>query len=269
MSTQASYPTPYPDVNALVEELLASVRAILGNHFVAMYLYGSLATGDFDTSSDIDFVVVTDAELTDDLFAALQAMHAQIAAGDSHWAIDIEGTYIPLHALRRYDPANARYPHLEWGTGETLVIKQHDSDSLLQRHVLRERGLVLAGPPPQTLIDPVSADDLRGAMLDGLNEWWAPMLDDPSRFQSRGYQSYTVLTMCRILYTLESGTIVSKPTAARWAQETLGERWRPLIERALEGRHTPQLPAEPEDIAATMDLIRYTLERSRQYTHNP
>lgn len=31
-----------------------------------------------------------------------------------------------------------------------------------------------------------------------------------------------ILTMCRVLHTLEHGTIVSKPVAARWAQAKLG-----------------------------------------------
>ena len=41
---------------------------------------------------------------------------------------------------------------------------------------------------------------------------------------SQGYQAYAILSMCRVLYTLEFGTVVSKPAAARWAQGTLDER---------------------------------------------
>ena len=48
-------PTAYPDVNAVLAELSASVQTVLGHHFVGMYLYGSLALGDFNPrSSDID-----------------------------------------------------------------------------------------------------------------------------------------------------------------------------------------------------------------------
>jgi hypothetical protein len=42
------------------------------------------------------------------------------------------------------------------------------------------------------------------------------------------YQAYAILTMCRALYTLQHGTVVSKSVAARWAQEVLGERWAAL-----------------------------------------
>jgi hypothetical protein len=90
------------------------------------------------------------------------------------------------------------------------------------------------------------------------------MLNDPARLNVRGYQSYTVLTMCRILYTLEYGAVVSKPVAARWAKENIDGRWAPLIERAVDGRHHPQSAALPEDVGGTLALIRYTLEQGAQ-----
>ncbi len=55
-------------MNSVLLELLTGVQNILGPHFVGMYLYGSLANGDFDQDSDVDFVVVTDNEISADLF---------------------------------------------------------------------------------------------------------------------------------------------------------------------------------------------------------
>jgi len=53
--------TVYPEVNAVLQELLSGARALLGPRFVGMYLDGSLAIGDFDPGkSDLDFVVVTE-----------------------------------------------------------------------------------------------------------------------------------------------------------------------------------------------------------------
>lgn len=265
MSGIVNHPTPYPEVNALLQELLESVQTILGHHFIGAYLFGSLTSGDFDQASDIDLVVVTDNEISGDMFSALQAMHARIALGDSSWATQLEVSYIPQHALRRYDPTRALHPHLDRGRGESLRMMQHDSDWVVQRYTLRERGITFAGPAPQTLIDPVSPNDLRQAMLAILRGWWAPMLADPAHLSSRGYQSYTVLSMCRVLYTLQYGSVVSKPVAARWAQETLDERWIPLIERAMVGRQHPQLEAPSEDVSGTLDFIRYALECSQRY----
>lgn len=264
MSVPASKPTPYPDVNETLHDLLVSVQAILGDRFVGMYLYGSLALGDFAPHrSDIDFVVVTDGELCDEVFAALRAMHERIAAGDSPWAMELEGSYIPQHDIRRHERGRAQHPHI--GTGGRLHVEQHDSDWIIQRHILREHGVTLAGPAPHTLIDPVSAEEVRRAVVDIVAGWWGPMLDDPTLLRHGGYQPYAVLTMCRALYTLHYSAIVSKPVAANWAQETFGGRWDTLIEGALTWRRSgdghDMAPASPEDLGETVNLIRYTLEQ--------
>ncbi len=265
MSAQITHPTPYPEVNALLQELLESVQTILGNHFIGMYLEGSLASGDFDQDSDIDFVVVTDNEISVDLFLALQTMHERIATLESWCATQLEGSYISRHALRGYDPHHALHPNIERGKGERLKMVQHDDAWVIHRHILRERGVTLAGPTPETLIAPVSPNDLRQAMLAILRGWAVPMLAESTPFQTRGYQSYVVLSLCRILYTLQYGTVVSKPVAARWAQETLGGRWVSLIERAWVGRQNPRLKPEPDDVNGTLDLIRCTLEHSQRF----
>ena len=260
-----THPTSYPEVNTLIQELLESVQTVLESHFIGMYLDGSLASGDFDQDSDIDFVVVTDDEISSDLFSALQAMHERIAKIDSWWAIQLEGSYISRHALSRYDPAHARHPNIERGKGERLKIVHHDEAWDIHRYVLREHGITLAGPAPRDLIDPVSPARLRQAMLTLLPGWASQILREPAQIKYRGYQSYTVLSLCRALYTLQYGTVVSKPVAAHWAQATLSERWVPLIERTWAGRHDPGSEASSEDVNGTLEFIRYTLERSQQF----
>lgn len=257
--TQAPGPTPYADVNALLDPLLARVRATLGEQFVAMFLDGSLAYGDFDEASDIDFIVVTDAEVSGSMFERLRTMHDDIAALLTPWAIQLEGSYISREALRRYNPTHATHLNIERGRGERLKLTEHDASWLVHRAIAYECGISLAGPPPHELIDPVAPNELRAAMRTMLPEWKEWLFDHPERLAPRGYQSYVVLSMCRVLYTLQHGTIASKPAAARWAQGALGPHWAPLIERALEGRHIPDTLALPEDIDQTLILVRHTL----------
>src|SRR5687768_4487518 len=146
--------TPYADINALLRELLAGVQSILGSHLIGIYLEGSLANGDFDASSDVDFVVVSDIVISEErtpaIFAALYALHEQIAAEKSPWAIQLEGSYLSQHALRRYDPTDALHPNLERGPGERLKMVLHDESWVTHRHILREDGITLFGPPIQT-----------------------------------------------------------------------------------------------------------------------
>jgi hypothetical protein len=64
--------------------------------------------------------------------------------------------------------------------------------------------------------------------------------------------------MCRSLCALERGKVVSKPVAAKWAQQTLGGKWPGVIERAL----AVQKGDENFDLSdEALELIRYTMER--------
>jgi predicted nucleotidyltransferase len=251
-------------VDAMIDVLRARVQDFLGNRLVAMYLDGSLTTGDFDQDSDIDFVVVTETPVTPEEFAGLQAMHEALARLDSPWAIQLEGSYLSRRAVRRFDPEDALYPNLERGPGERLKWAYHDETWDLHRYVLRERGIPLVGPAADTLIDPVPPDRLRAVMRSNLTGWAARFLEDPGPLRARGYQSYVVLSLCRILYTLETAQVVSKRVAASWAQVRLEERWSPLIARAIEGRRNPDGASMPEDVRETQAMIRAALERAGQ-----
>ena len=255
MSERARYPTPYPEVNAVVGELLARVRDVLGDQFVGLYLHGSLAHGGFGEGSDIDYCVVTAGELPEAMHAELAAMHARLVSRGLSWAEKLEGTYVSTQWLRRVDPVNTPYLCYDHATGLYLT---RESNVVLALHVLREQGVVAAGPDPRTLIDPISPDDLREAVRGILRDWWAPILEDPTRMRHPAYPRYAVVTMCRILYTSEHGVVVPKSVATRWAQDTLDERWGPLIEWYCRGRSGP----ESDKLNEVLEFIRYTLERS-------
>ena len=136
------------------------------------------------------------------------------------------------------------------------------SDWIIQRHVIRKYGVVLEGPNPKSLIDPVSPDEIRQSVLGVLDEWWFPMLDNPNWLRDRGseYHAFAVLTMCRSLHALKHGTIVSKPKAAHWAQMEFHE-WSPLIEKALSaqnGKYDGFLDEALEFIQFTKSQIHQT-----------
>jgi hypothetical protein len=259
-------PTPYPDVNAVLREFEAGIRAILGEHFRAMYLSGSLAQGEFDAqSSDIDFVVVTDAALDEGLLAGLKEMHARFDTSGSPWAGKIEAVYVPQEALRHYPPPEADYPQVE--KDRPFFLDRLEPGWIYQCYILREHGIALAGPEARTLIDPVDPDEMRRAAAPIAETWLAQARNDPSWLEwlrLRGAQAFVVLTLCRLLYTLDTGAVASKPGAARWASETLGPRWADLIAGALAGQHAGG-EATDSEMAETIALVQYTVERFREW----
>lgn len=251
--------TPFPEVNELVGALLGGVQSVLGPLFIGMYLEGSLANGGFDRDSDVDFVVVTSGEISAEVFDGLQVMHDRLADAESPWAIQFEGSYVPMQAIRRYDPAADHHPNIERGPGECLKWLTLERVWDIHRHIMRERGIVLAGPPPRSLVDPVTPNHLRRAMFQLSRSWLDGLLQDAAPLAVRGHQSYIVLSACRMLYTLDCGAVVSKRAAAAWAQRSLGSQWIDLIASALTGRggQYPATESSSMDVKGTLDFIRY------------
>jgi hypothetical protein len=246
--------TPYEDVNALLFDFLARVRVVLGERLVGFYLYGSLSLGDFDReSSDVDFLIVTTDVLPGRALDELLEMHASIASSGLAFANRLEGSYIPRAALRRYDPQNAFHPTI--GVDWEFHVGQHGSNWVIERYIVREHGVVVWGPSPRTLIDPVSRHELKEAVCEMLRGFWNDQLTGAEWLRPRDYQAFAVLTMCRAFYTLSEGSVVSKPEAAAWACQTLDVKWRPVIERALDWRHQH----EKDDLTETLDFLRFAV----------
>jgi hypothetical protein len=251
-------PTPYPDVNEIVHFLLTRVRDILGDRFVGMYLYGSLSSGDFDPeTSDVDFLVVTSDILVESKVSELEAMHDRIWRTSLKWASKLEGAYVPQALIRCHNPNGAPCPTIN---ESRFYVASLGSDWIIQRYIVRELGVVLAGPDPKTLIDPVTSDDLRGAVVGILHEWWFPMLENPSWLANHGseYHAFAVITMCRALHALEYGSVVSKPKAVQWARQTLGELWLGLIDKAVAAS---QHKNQGDFLDETLDFIRFVKEQ--------
>jgi hypothetical protein len=248
-------PTLYPEINYLLCTLLTEAKAILADQYLGLYLYGSLSSGDFnEESSDIDFVFVTRGELASQTVSQLEALHQRLWVSELKWAAKLEGTYIPQDALRCYQPNGPLCPCVNEGQ---FYLAQHESDWVIQRYILREKGVAVDGPPIKDMIDPVSPADLRQGVSGILEAWWRPNLADPARFATSAYQSHAVLTMCRALYTLDQGDITSKPVSAYWAKTALDPKWAPLIDWALAWTHATLA----DHLAPSLDFIRFTLDQ--------
>jgi hypothetical protein len=219
--------TPFPEVNALVDLLLVEMRAVLGQELVGLYLTGSLATGGFRHDvSDVDLVAATVTELDGREIAGLEAMHEQIARSGGQWGDRIDVAYVPVAALRGGLPG-CRYPDYFWGDG--LRLEEAGADLAITRQVLQAKGIPVWGPAPATLLAPVSRADLVRAIQQACRGEWRGFLEG---IRTRNDQAYWILLLCRALYTVREGDVVSKPAAALWAQQVLPE-WRSLIRRAL------------------------------------
>jgi Domain of unknown function (DUF4111)/Nucleotidyltransferase domain len=255
--------TPYPELDAVLAELVAGARAVLGANFVGAYLQGSFAVGGADEHSDVDFLVVTEGEVDEDEQRELQALQERLFMLPTHWAQHLEGSYVPREQLRRLDPK--RRPWFYFDNGATEPAWDNHDNTAVVRWSLRERGIVLAGPDSKELVDPVSAEDLRADALWALDEWeaWIPTLE---RWSAR-LQPDSVIAYCRMLHTVETGRLGSKPEAAEWALGVVDPEWRPLILQARTERPDPwakvKRPADPERVELTRAFMAYVQRVAR------
>lgn len=264
------YPTPYFELNQVLGELVSRMQAILCSDLVGAYLQGSFVVGDFDRHSDVDYIVVVLNELSSSQVAALQGMHDRVFHQESKWAQHLEGSYFPQDVLRNHAKRGAKLWYLD--NGASALVQSDHCNTLLVRWVVREKGIVLAGPPPSTLIDPISEESLRMEMYETITNWGQEILSNPAPYNNWFYQTFIVLNYCRMLHDLHSGVAGSKRQGANWAKATLDPAWSRLIDAAWDGRPSPEqkirLPANPQDFIQTLKFVEFIIDESRLYMTN-
>jgi hypothetical protein len=221
-----------------------------------MYLYGSLAGGDFDPGrSDIDPLMVTSKELPEKIISDLKVMHQRLYESGSEWTTKMTGAYIPMDAMRKYNPTAPACPLFN---KDEFLVARPDPDWVIHRHILYTCGVVITGPSLQTMIDPVRPEELQEAVRALLRNNWKTLIHNTDIFLGAGHQPFIVLTMCRALYTLSNGIVVSKPRSAEWAIKNLDRKWMELIKLALAWNHGDP----PGDIEQTQEFMWYILKEA-------
>ncbi|HEX7760945.1 MAG TPA: aminoglycoside adenylyltransferase domain-containing protein [Caulobacteraceae bacterium] len=281
-------PTPYAELNAVLTDLVTGARTALGDNFVGAYLQGSFALGDFDESSDLDFLIVTREDIGPGALPALQTFHTRLHAQPSNWAQRLEGSYVPAAILKHKDgaprdpPGEPRaddwadpgtsgtppsvYPFYFLGNGEQALVRSEHDNSQIVRWITREAGIVLAGPPPSELIDPVPAEALKAETRETLAKVLRIALDEGQPLGQLWLQAFFVTLSCRMLHVLDGGRVTSKKAASAWALKALDRRWGPLIEAAMAARRQPleaRLAPPPQaDVAETLAFLRHVRARA-------
>jgi hypothetical protein len=125
----------------------------------------------------------------------------------------------------------------------------------------------VAGQDVRPLIDPLDPDDMRRAAAPIAELWLQQARHDPTWLdwlREREHQAFVVLTLCRLLYTLDVGAVTSKPAAARWATVALGPRWATLITLSLREQHGSGKTSD-SDIVDTIALLQNTVDRFQSW----
>ena len=256
----------YPELASVLQQFVASVQNALGSNFIGAYLVGSLATGDFDLDSDVDFLILTKSELGDAEVRSLQTIHVDTHALGCYPAEHLEGSYLSADLLNRADLVGVE-PLWYVDNGSTSLERSVHDNQWHVRWILRERSITIIGPDPKILMHPIPAEALRAEAVNGLQKlkshFVAALDQPPGWFNMRFGQSFAVLTSCRMLHTCQTGTVQSKLSAMRWAEQSLDPIWRELIRKAWTERigvrfgDKVRQPAEPSLVHETAKFMTY------------
>ncbi|MBO1756558.1 DUF4111 domain-containing protein [Allobranchiibius sp. CTAmp26] len=259
--------TPYADLDALLTELLEHWQRILGENLVGAYVQGSFALGSGDRHSDCDWLVATRGSPTEAQATQLRALHAQIPTRDGHWCHDLEGSYAPVDELASVEHLGRKW--LFNDHGQRSLERDDHCNRGYTRWILREHGIILAGPAPRSFMPVVPAQLLRresrseiSTLLDDLASW----VDIDTIAWG---QRYAVVQACRSLYTVLTAKVASKQGALEWALRTLDRQWHPLLAQARDERamgwdqHQPPSAGQAD---AARSFIRYVITRAHSFT---
>jgi predicted nucleotidyltransferase len=248
--------TPYPDINSFLDTLLLQLKTILGDRLIGVYLFGSLVWGDFEYgSSDIDLLVVTSSDITNNEFDKLDYMQKELAKTYTHAKEGmIEIAYLSENALQTFKTKRSQIAIIS--PGKPFQINEAGKDWLMNWYLVQEKALTLFGPPPKTLIAPTTREEFIQAVrahTNALRNWIDGVHDRPS-------QAYAILTLCRAYYTSKNGEQTSKKRASQWTAKEFPQ-WSTLIENALKWREdwrNNQVDAE-ETLPETKQFVHFIL----------
>jgi hypothetical protein len=259
---------PYPELREVLHVFVNAIQTELTENLIGVYLVGSLASGDFDLDSDVDFLVVTNTELTETNRKSLQEIQVNIHAMDCYPAKHLEGSYITLADLNHGGSVGEKKLDYFDNGSTTLEQSIHDNQWHV-RWILRERGITLIGPKPETILQAIPFDKLSNeikATMLLVMKLFEEEIDRPlSFFNSRFGQSFAVLTYCRMLHTLHTGTVQSKKAGVTWARQFVEPRWVKIIDRAWQEREGVRFGvkigqrAERTLLYETLEFMKYAV----------
>ena len=211
-----------PEITAQTLAASAILIEILQDKLLGIYIHGSALDGALKPQSDIDLLTVIKSPLNTENRSKLLAALMQLSG--RHPAHNINERCLEVMIFTQPDlaanefPAHADFVYGEWlrdgfQAGE-VPLPHSDPEYTLVLSQAYSEAFSLYGPTAQTLLPPITSEDVKAAMRILL----------PSLVEGlHGDECNVLLTLARMLYTATVGQFTSKDHAALWAMALLPE----------------------------------------------
>ena len=153
-------------------------------------------------------------------------------------------------------------PRPYYGGGVFYREAPYGNEWIINNYLLYQHGIPLIGSDFKELISPIDIIEVQKACVRDLFQEWEPKITDFEWLDNSHYQSYLIMNLCRILYTVMTGKIASKKISAEWVKNKFGLRWRNLIDTAEDWQYGKTMSLRNE----TIDFIKFVVDEIKQTT---
>jgi hypothetical protein len=248
-----------PSINEVLSSLSGSINDILRENLIGLYLFGSLTYGDFNLdSSDIDLIAITNEQLNPHELKLIKQLHKNIGDQYPVWRDRLECSYTSIEMFKNILPPKEPRPY--FGGGIFYDEAPYGNEWIINNYLLYQYGIPLIGQDFNELTNPIDTLEVQKACIRDLFQEWEPKMSDFEWLDNSHYQSYLVLNLCRILYTVTEGITGSKKVSAEWAKNKFGLPWSRLITEAQSWKYGKEMSSRNE----TIEFIKFAIDQIKK-----
>jgi hypothetical protein len=216
-----------------------------------IYLNGSLALDSFDPdSSDIDFITVIRGRIGEKTERLLKMVHLRC---NSHsYGARMDGCYVTTDQVGKVSREIEEY--LFFADGQ--LRRGYYDLNYITWWVLQTRGIVVYGEPLSELKLNVQWSDVQKTLNYNINTYWKEKLDRDMCFFYDDWIEFGVITICRILLSLEYQNIFSKKEAVIKARALLPPLYHPILLEGLRIKTNPNSTSYYHSIAVRKEDMK-------------
>lgn len=221
------------DESHQLESVKQLLQQVFQDKLYAIYLYGSYVDGGLKHKSDLDILVIIERAITASERQQIAKVLLQISVPVGHAsARALEITILDKNSITALQPP---YPYQlqygEWLRDELLngaqLNSQYDPDISILLKQAQLQHVTILGPDLNHWLPAISHKQVKDALRETYPEIIAHWKDDQD-------ERNQILALCRIAYTLNKKTIVSKDTAAMWCLKFLDQDNQALLQLMID-----------------------------------
>jgi len=144
------------------------------------------------------------------MMVALAEMHGCFRATGTKWARKLDGSYVPQPVFRCWTADHPPCPFVE---GDSFTLT-NQGRAVIQRHILHQHGVVVAGTSPQTMLDPVAAYGIVASKpvaarwcQQALDQQWTALIAWALTWPHDTDANHLAATLHLIQYTLDRSSL--------------------------------------------------------------